>query len=491
MNITNTNNLKRKYLLLLGIIFFIAFIVRVYYDIQHHEFMINTKMSRLHKNALLHYENIITSLEDKYVSVSAQFTNMHETYDLIKNRDRQKLYNYLLSDYKKLVEYNPNLYVMHFFDTKNTTILRMHKPTSYDDDLTVIRPIVSKANKSKTAYFGFETGKNGMTYRITAPFISRKNEHLGLLEFGIKPQYFADKLDNLLHVKSEILVKTSTIKNLSHKTDFENIGDFSVISKDPIYTEIINKIDLNKKEQIIQNKDKTYILFNDLCLRDHTGKTVGKVIIAKDITKAVLENRNSLLVLNIASFIILLICYVLLYIIFTRYSNDLINAHQNIHQLKKEVDTDALTGINNRSSLNSYLQNSVENENEYAVLFFDIDNFKNINDSYGHDVGDIILKEFTKVVTNSIRTDDFFARWGGEEFIIVLKISSLQKALKLTQKIRENINSNLFHSSIKVTCSFGVTMIDLPNDFDSVIKRADKLLYEAKNAGKNCIKAGS
>jgi hypothetical protein len=117
----------------------------------------------------------------------------------------------------------------------------MHKPTCYDDNLTNIRPIVSIANKNKTAYFGFETGKNGMTYRVSVPFISRENEHLGVLEFGIRPQYFADKLDNLLQVKSEILIKTSTIKKLLNKTDFENMGDFSVISKDSIFTKIKKK----------------------------------------------------------------------------------------------------------------------------------------------------------------------------------------------------------------------------------------------------------
>ncbi|NOR58704.1 MAG: GGDEF domain-containing protein, partial [Sulfurimonas sp.] len=66
MHIINTNKLKRKYLLLLGIIFFIAFIVRAYYDIKHHEFMINTKTSKLHKHALLHYEDITVNIEDKY-----------------------------------------------------------------------------------------------------------------------------------------------------------------------------------------------------------------------------------------------------------------------------------------------------------------------------------------------------------------------------------------------------------------------------------------
>ena len=491
MHIINTNKLKRKYLLLLGIIFFIAFIVRASYDIKHHEFMINTKMSKLHKNALLHYEDMIINLEDKYISISAQFMNMHQTYEFIKNRDRESLYNYLTDDYKKLIEYNPHLHVMHFLDTKNITVLRMHKPASYNDDLSKIRPIVAKTNKDKKTYFGFETGKNGITYRVTIPFFTREKEHLGVLEFGIKPQYFANKLDNLLHVKSEIIIKTSTMQNLSYKTKFENIGDFSVITKDSIFSNFRSEIDLGKKEQIIQSKNKTYILFNDLCLKDYSNEIVGKVIIAKDITKTVIENRNSLLMLNIINFFILLICYILIYFIFTRYSNRLISAYENIQELEIAVDTDALTGIHNRTSLDTFLATRVNNKYEHAIIFLDIDHFKKINDTYGHDVGDTILKELTGIISKTIRLDDFFARWGGEEFVIVLKTNSLKNAVKITQKIRENINSNLFHNSIPVACSFGVTMVDTPDDIDTVLKRADKLLYDAKNAGRDCIKSGS
>ncbi|WP_373001904.1 diguanylate cyclase [Sulfurimonas sp.] len=482
--------MKRKYLLLLGIIFFIAFVIRVYYDVKHHEFMINTKTSELHKQALLHYEDMIVNLEDKYISISAQFMNMDKTYEFIKNRDKDGLYNYLIHDYEELIKSNPDLHVMHFLDTKSTTVLRMHKPSSYDDDLTTIRPIVAKTNKDKKTYFGFEAGKNGITYRITAPFISRDREHLGVLEFGIKPQYFANKLNNLLHVESEVLIKTSTMKNLSYKTEFENMGDFSVITKESIFKSIRSQIDLSKKEQIIQNKSKTYILFNDLCLKNYKDEIVGKVIIAKDITKAVIENRNSLLILNSTSFIILLTCYILIYFIFTHYSKRLINAYENIQELEIAVDTDALTGVHSRTSLETFLATQVNDKDEYALIFLDIDNFKKINDTYGHDVGDTILKELTSIISRTIRVDDLFARWGGEEFVIVLKTNSLKNAVKITQKIRESINSNLFHSSIRVTCSFGVTMIDIPDNLDLVIRRADKLLYDAKDAGRDCIKSG-
>ncbi len=489
MQTLDTNKLKVKYLLLLGIIFFIVLLTRVYYDVKHHEQMINTKMSQLHRSVLVQYEEITLNLENEYLFISNQLMNMHGIPKLMRDRDRVNLYSSMQKQYRRLIQNNPYLYVLHFYDTKNTTILRMHKPQSYDDNLTDIRPIVAKVNRDKKAYFGFETGKNGMTYRITVPFITENGEHLGILEFGIKPQYFEKKIDSLLDVHSEILIKTSSMQNLSYKTNFEKLRDFSIISRDSIFDTIKHKVNLDKQEQTIKDGYKTYIIFNDLNLKTFHNKIVGKVIIAKDITKETRENRDSLVILNTINIVILFVSFILTYIMFTRYSKSLKEAYENVHKLKKAVDTDGLTGINSRISLNNYIQKRVIQINEYAIIFFDIDDFKNINDSYGHDVGDIILKQLTHLVDNTIRVDDFFARWGGEEFVIILKIETIEKAIKITQNIREKINSYSFYNDLLVTCSFGVTMVDTPKEFDLVIKRADKLLYEAKGSGKDCIKS--
>lgn len=489
MQTINIDKLKVKYLLLLAIIFFVLLVTRIYYDVHHHKHMINTKMDELHKSVLIHHKEITNNLQERYQSLSTHFMHVQNIDELLKNKDRKNLHSSLLYDYEKFRNHNPYLYVMHFFDTNNITILRMHKPASYGDDLTAIRPIVTKANKDKKTLFGFATGKNGITYRITTPFITKDGDHLGILEFGIKPQYFAKKLDNLLGVQTKIIVKTSTLKNLSYKTDFEKLGDFSILAKDTFFDNIKHKINLNKKQQVIEDGDKTYIVFNDLNLKNFNNDVVGKVIIAQDITKETNENRDSLLILNLINIFILSIALIVIYIVFTRYSESLKQAYENLLQLKKEVDTDELTNINNRTALNKYIQNTVTNENEYAIIFFDIDFFKNINDTYGHNVGDIILKQLTHLVSNTIRVDDFFARWGGEEFVIILKTRGIENAIKITRNIQEKINSYPYHNDLKVTCSFGVTMIDTPNDLESVMKRVDQLLYEAKNSGRNCIKS--
>ncbi|MDY0233095.1 MAG: diguanylate cyclase [Sulfurimonas sp.] len=485
---TYSNKLKNRYLLLIGFIFFLALISRGYYDVKHHRSMINSQMQELHNNTLLQYKNLISNLEEKYTSVGFAFTNMQDIYEPIKQRDRELLYSKLEKNYLKLQEFNSNLHIMHLHDTLNISILRMHKPASYDDDLTDIRPIIKQTNIDKKVHFGFETGKNGINYRISLPFITRDDEHLGVIEFGIKPQYFASCMSSLLGAEAQVLVKTSSLEHLQTQTDYEELGEFSIISKNYFFNKLKESIELDKQSQIVEIGDRTYILFNDLCLDDYKGEMLAKILIAKDITQKVIENRDSIILVNILNFLILLVCFILIYIIFTKYSSSLKKAHSNISKLEVEVETDTLTGINNRASLNNFLQKRVTISNEYALIFFDIDHFKKINDTYGHDTGDAILKELTSIIKKDLRVDDLFARWGGEEFAIVLRSRNLENAVKITQKIKEKICSNLFCKNIKLTCSFGVTMIDKPHKMNEVFKRADELLYEAKDAGRDCIR---
>jgi len=159
----------------------------------------------------------------------------------------------------------------------------------------------------------------------------------------------------------------------------------------------------------------------------------------------------------------------------------------------KLAEHDALTGIYNRVKLNTLFPDFIYNANRYdkdfAIILFDIDHFKNINDTYGHNVGDSVLIELTYMIKNLLRDDDIFVRWGGEEFIIVLQVASLLDASKLASRLRKNLEEHPFLHVGKVTCSFGVTEFRDGDTHMILLERADEALYEAKDNGRNQVVA--
>ena len=152
---------------------------------------------------------------------------------------------------------------------------------------------------------------------------------------------------------------------------------------------------------------------------------------------------------------------------------------------------DKLTGAFNREYFESH-KNLIINEytKENHLLIFsilDIDFFKKVNDTYGHDIGDKVLKQFVQIIQNSSRNDDLVIRWGGEEFILLLKINSIDNAKKVLENIRKTIAQTSFEKVEHITCSIGATVYKENETIEDSFKRADKALYEAKNSGRNKV----
>ena len=161
---------------------------------------------------------------------------------------------------------------------------------------------------------------------------------------------------------------------------------------------------------------------------------------------------------------------------------------------KKLAHHDKLTGLYNRHYLESCFTHSFNNarnkEQELCIIMLDIDKFKLVNDTYGHDIGDIVLKNVSSVFTSITRESDVVARYGGEEFIIILQNTSVQNTQIIAEKIRVNIEELKTkyegNKELSVTISLGISL--LKNEdlrIESIIKRADKALYESKNSGRN------
>ena len=165
---------------------------------------------------------------------------------------------------------------------------------------------------------------------------------------------------------------------------------------------------------------------------------------------------------------------------------------------KKELEYisahDTLTGIYNRRAFVKHLQTQIKSASRYnepfGFVMFDIDYFKKINDTYGHQVGDNVLITISNTIQENLREDDFFARWGGEEFVIIAKYSDINSLEHLVKKLQTKLSITSFAPVEKLTCSFGITIYKNGDNDESIVKRADKALYTAKETGRNKYEVG-
>lgn len=153
--------------------------------------------------------------------------------------------------------------------------------------------------------------------------------------------------------------------------------------------------------------------------------------------------------------------------------------------------TDSLTGIYNRTKFSAELIRRIDfcnrNNRPLSLIIFDIDNFKDVNDSHGHLIGDSVIQSTVSVIKKSIRSTDIFARWGGEEFVLLLSDTGIDKAMEMAERMRACIQNNKYNISENVTCSFGVVALKEDEEDESLMQRADNLLYIAKDKGKNVV----
>ena len=161
---------------------------------------------------------------------------------------------------------------------------------------------------------------------------------------------------------------------------------------------------------------------------------------------------------------------------------------------RKKSGTDTLTRLPNRRAIDDFLKKQEAQykryDDDYSVVLFDIDHFKSVNDTYGHDAGDVILSSFGKMLRRYSREVDFVGRWGGEEFLVVLPKTGLEGAIRFAEKLRQVVDKSKFMYKgvrIPVTVSGGVADRRSNTSLETMLKRADENLYRAKENGRNQI----
>tara|TARA_B100000945_G_scaffold318578_1_gene323743 strand:+ start:260 stop:1672 length:1413 start_codon:yes stop_codon:yes gene_type:complete len=182
----------------------------------------------------------------------------------------------------------------------------------------------------------------------------------------------------------------------------------------------------------------------------------------------------------------------------TKFRNDHYR-QKELEEVLIEADTDKLTGLANRRKLDEFLEALVtifqEGKQSFSLIMADVDHFKYYNDAHGHQMGDLVLKSLSSILKNSIRKGDLAARFGGEEFVIILPNCSKKNAVLIGNKLRDAINDLKIKYQEqqpmgKLTCTFGIaTYPDDANTKEHLLKRADERLYDGKASGRNKVVA--
>lgn len=165
--------------------------------------------------------------------------------------------------------------------------------------------------------------------------------------------------------------------------------------------------------------------------------------------------------------------------------SNITDIYRQAKQDKHRANHDQLTGLYNREYFHTIIHEIIHKNSTISLLMFDIDYFKNINDTYGHNIGDIILQEFSQIINDNIKHKDILFRWGGEEFIVLLPETKSEDAFILAEHIRITVAKYLFTEIKHLECSIGITFYHKNTSIISFLEEADLALYKAKETGRN------
>jgi two-component system, cell cycle response regulator len=225
--------------------------------------------------------------------------------------------------------------------------------------------------------------------------------------------------------------------------------------------------------------------------REEPGSIRAMISIRVPLDAMQQENKYNSMQFGAASFSLFLLVFIILKYFIVRLDREQQKVFAQNLTLEELSNTDELTQLNNRRKFNSDLENEIELARRYrtsfSIVLLDIDFFKRVNDTHGHLLGDEILVQFSRLMQQEIRVADRCARWGGEEFIILLPNTSISGAINLADKLQDIFKNHSFPSGIQLTASFGIAEYKHGEDIKQLLSRLDKALYDAKKQGRDCI----
>lgn len=296
---------------------------------------------------------------------------------------------------------------------------------------------------------------------------------------------WVSKEEKISNIVSDML--DSAYDNVIVVEDLKPIG---ILTTKDIMLLIKNRVDLGVEVQVHMSTPV------DTINKKSTIKDALGFIKKKRYKRAVVVDDNGNLSGVISQKELISLTYSNWVVLMKEYQEELSEINALLKSKNKEYETiastDPLTGLYNRYKFSELFMSSfvsmAQRDNDMSLMILDVDNFKQVNDKYGHNIGDKALVQVSHALLKTLRNVDIVCRWGGEEFVVLLPTASLENATYLAEKIRAYIEQLEIDVVGNVTASFGVAKVLQSDEMQDAINRADKALYLAKDSGKNCVK---
>ncbi|MEA3371143.1 MAG: diguanylate cyclase [Campylobacterota bacterium] len=416
---------------------------------------------------------------------------------------RNKMHKMLQKRYKRLA--NMGIRQLHFHLPNNVSFLRMHKVEKFGDDLSDFRESVVYVNATKKPAESFEIGKDSHAFRFVYPFFDKNREHIGSVEISFYSETLLNNIaDKFVLDKHFLTLKSEVDKNTWPKS-IAQIYEDSLENRDYYiakgghsrsYDEEIkdNFKDVELLERVYQNMKKgvafsisgTYN-YNSIAtsfipikniINDKTVAYIALYFESDYIDSISTDKRYTKILLSIVLTLLFL---------FTIY------ATITQEKLKEMAHFDELTALPNRAyfyiELTQEIKRAKRLKEELCLMFVDLDGFKRVNDTYGHNVGDELLIRVARRLENSIRDVDIVGRIGGDEFTVLLTgVKSIEDSRVVAEKIILELNKDFVINSNKINISASIGLAEYPHhgqDLETLINNADNAMYSVKKSGKN------